>query len=325
MNQFDTPETDRVADLLRRAGFDLTAPAGNKTKNPDLRVDGRQRFWVEVKALADPEQIKAFELARQYLAPRIKEAPCAIDLYVCEQARYREFKLLHKLFLKSCYEQKWPSFVLLSDKYAHANIHSYELTFEPGRNVSILAYLDDNLQIVAPWQLDPPIFGQEFRLEPEGRQITLRRYSDEFLIGAHLYQHPSLTGLLGTSPSKGAGKSNSQARFRRDVPKANKQISEACKLEDLPGIVFLVGFASRTTFVSALLGDLMIAFPTGEARYGKNGVFRRHKNRHISAAYLLSGDHIYFLANPFARRPVENCIADAHVISVDDDGCVLGA
>jgi hypothetical protein len=332
LGRFDTAETDRVAELLEKAGFGVAGCTRHDAKNPDLRVDGPVQFWAEVKGLADSPQIRGFELAREYLAPRMKELPCAVDLYISEQAKHYEYKLLYQLIKQSLSDRRWPSFALLSDGYIPNVVHSYTLEFRSGQNVSILAYLNHNRQIVAPWQIDSPVFGQAFDLKT-GKELQnqkLRNYAEEFLVGAHLYQHASYSGLVGTTHTRGMWKSTSQPRFRRDVAKANKQISAACKLEDLPGVVFLVGYGSRTAFVCALLGDAMIAVPSGtdetaRAYYGRNGAFRRDRNTHISAAYLLNGEDIYFLANPFSRHKIESVLPQAQIISIDEKGYVIGA
>jgi hypothetical protein len=330
LSRFDTAETDKVAELLQSAGFGVSSAACHTAKNPDLHVTGRERFWAEVKALADTPQIKSFDLAHEYFACRLKTISCAVDLYVSEQAKHREYKLLLDLITKSSTNDKLPAFALLSDAYNSQAAHRYELQFASGNRTKIIAYLNKELRIVAPWQLENPTFGQTFDFKSGGNneRRQLRSYADEFLIGAHLYQMDGHRGLVGTTHAKGMWQSTSQKRLRRDVAKANQQFSASCKSEDLPGVVFLVGYASVQTFVSALLGDTMVAVPThnGEAElayYGRNGVLKRHQNTHISATYLLSRDNIYFLANPFARQPIKNFLPDALVIYINDKGEVI--
>ena len=288
------------------------------------------QFWAEVKGLADSSQVQGFELARVYLAPRLKELPCAVDLYASEQADHREYKLLHHLIRNALAGDSLPAFALLSDGYTSKAVYRYKLAFRSGQLVPITAHLKPDVRIVAPWQLDRPTFGQIFELHTDSNMQTrtLRNYTDEFLVGAHLFPTAGHCGLLGTRHSKGMWRSTNQTRLRRDVAKANQQFSAACELENLPGVVFLVGYASAQAFVSALLGDTMIAVPTrdGEtelAYYGRNGALKRQQNTHVSAAYLLSGDNIYFFANPFARQPIDNILPDAHVISINDKGEVI--
>jgi hypothetical protein len=330
--RFDTPETDRVAELLEEAGFNVAGLSGNKAKNPDLRVDGAQQFWAEVKGLADTPQERGFELAREYLAPKLKDLPCAVDLYVSETAKHHEYKLLHQLIKRLLSDSRWPSFAVLSDGYVSSTQWSYELKFRSKQSLSFLGHLNGNTQIVAPWQIGSPAFGQIFNLKANGKPETrtLRNFSEEFLIGAHLYEAPPHTGLVQTTHSRGMWKSTSQLRFRRDISKANKQISVACKQEPLPGVVFLVGYGSRTAFVTALLGDAMIAVPgaaneTARGYYGRNGAFRKSQNTHVSAAYLLNGEEIFYLANPFAPLKIKNILPQAQVISIDSNGYVIGA
>jgi hypothetical protein len=331
LGRFDTAETDRVAELLEKAGFEVVGPVSHNTKNPDLHVSGPVQFWAEVKGLADSPEVRGFDLAREYLAPRLKDLPCAVDLYVSQQAKHYEYKLLYRLINRSISDRRWPSFAILSDGYVPKVIHNYTLDFRSGKSVSFFAHLNHARQIVAPWQIDSPVYGQAFDLRTgeESQTQRLRNYSEEYLIGAHLYQAAPYTGLIGTTHAKGAWKSTSQPRFRRDISKANQQISTACKLEDLPGVVFLVGYGSRTAFVCALLGDAMIAVPNaaeaGGAYYGRNGVFRRDQNTHVSAAYLLTGEEIYFLANPYSLHKIENVLPQAQIISIDENGYVIGA
>ena len=64
---------------------------------------------------------------------------------------------------------------------------------------------------------------------------------------------------------------------------------------------------------------------TAHAYYGRNGTFRKGQNSHVSAAYLLNGEEIFFLANPFARLKIGNVLPHAQIISVDDNGYVIGA
>jgi len=196
--RFDTTETDKVAELLQQAGFTVSSPARHMAKNPDLIVSGRKRFWAEVKALADAPQVKDFGLAHEYFAPRLKQMSFAVDLYVSEQAKHREYKLLHRLIIKSTVKDNFPAFVLLSDGYDSQTVHRYELEFKSGQQMQIAAHLNKELRIVAPWQLDSPIFGQTFDLQSGGNTESrqLRSFADEFLLGARLYLMAGHCGLL---------------------------------------------------------------------------------------------------------------------------------
>lgn len=330
LGRFDTAETDQVAELLERAGFNVASPNDLKSKNPDLLVSGREpRFWSEVKSLSDPPQLESFELARVYLAPRLRQVPCAVDLFVSEQARHKEYKLLLRLITRALATNQLPSFALLADAYEPMAVHTYTLQIRLSEPVSIFGHLNAQQKIVVPWQIGEPVFGQPFVLRSGDKSINniLRSYSDECALGAHLYRYPPHTGLVSTTHSRGMWASTNQTRLRRDVSKANQQIAAACKLEKLPGVLFLVGRTSLTTFLTAVLGDAMIPVPStpGEASiryYGKNGAFRRNQNTHVSAAYLLSGDDVFFLANPFAQYRIDNFLPKARVITIDEYGNV---
>jgi len=248
--------------LLEGAGFNVAGASNLKSKNPDLLVSGRQlRFWSEIKSLSDPPQIESFELARIYLAPRLRKVPCAVDLYVSEQARHKEYKLLLHLITRSLAMNQFPSFALLADGYEPAAAYTYTLQIRSNEPISIFGHLNAHQRIVVPWQIGEPVFGQPFALLSSDKSTNsiLRRYADECTLGAHLYLHPSYTGLIGTTHSRGAWASSSQIRLRRDVSKANQQIAAAYKIEKLPGVLFVVGDASPTAFLTALLGDAMIA------------------------------------------------------------------
>jgi hypothetical protein len=141
LGRFDTAETDRVAELLEKAGFEVVGPVSHNAKNPDLRVSGPVQFWAEVKGLADSPEVRGFDLAREYLAPRLKDLPCAVDLYVSQQAKHYEYKLLYHLIKRSISDRRWPSFALLSDGYVPKVVHNYTLDFRSGQSVSFLAFL----------------------------------------------------------------------------------------------------------------------------------------------------------------------------------------
>jgi hypothetical protein len=108
-----------------------------------------------------------------------------------------------------------------------------------------------------------------------------------------------------------------QARDRtvRALEDANGQIKAACVTRDAPGIVLLVPrgeFVDDRMIAAAAYGHLTIPLmlkdgniTQGEMYHGRDGVFRKNKNTHVSAAVHVGREGpATFFPNPYARHPI---------------------
>jgi hypothetical protein len=218
-------------------------------------------------------------------------------------------------------------FVALTPHYLPDHIAKYSLRTNQGEHEILAALSDDRL--VAPWQLGIPIYNQEVEIQTTTatRRVKLTRWVEQIFIGAKRRPSPN-GGLASISSASGMHSSTARERMRRDIRKAGKQIHRACMMhQDAPGLVFLVPRSypiERTTFVSALLGDLMMSFTRSDqglenptSHFGYNGVYRHDQQRYVSGCYLVQREHIIYAPNPFALFPVANILPDAEVIPIE--------
>jgi hypothetical protein len=327
---FDTPETALVAEILAGAGFNIdqnTLPTSSR--NPDLLVRGRLDFWAEVKALADPLQLVAMGRAHDYFKPRLEDVPFAADLHVDLDAAGAEYRRLCQLIVAQDADIFTSTTVFICAKADESKYRaSYELEMQDGSRQKYVGFLRRVDEVVVPWWSGEPRFGQQYAITIDGitEQRVLRSHGDTVVIGARL-RPAERGGLFSTGLSDGAWESTDMRRIRRDVAKANRQISSACATESLAGVVFLVGRISERTLAAAMLGDLTVTFSTSSDHpsrsfYGRNGIFRPRQNTHVSCVYSVRSDAITFIGNPFAQRPIDNFLPSARAIAIDSDGTV---
>jgi hypothetical protein len=115
--------------------------------------------------------------------------------------------------------------------------------------------------------------------------------------------------------SMASGSSSLRSRALSAIEDANSQIRNAYASKVAPGVVFLVpaeDHADDQIIAMAAYGELTVPVSLqtnvlGEAYYGRNGAFRRDKNRHISAAIRLrrKGGTATYFPNPFAKEPID--------------------
>jgi hypothetical protein len=107
------------------------------------------------------------------------------------------------------------------------------------------------------------------------------------------------------------GRPSVSARTLSVLEHANQQLRDAYRFKVAPGVVFIVpaedhaddqmiatgAYKRLTVPIDQKTGGL------GEGFYGRDGAFRRDKNRHISAAIRLrrNGETATYFPNPFAR------------------------
>jgi hypothetical protein len=120
--------------------------------------------------------------------------------------------------------------------------------------------------------------------------------------------------MLGSIASMCGGTGQMRERTVSALEKANSQIKSACTTLDAPGLVILTPrgpFADNDQAMqAAIYGQYTIPFQMGgdhvEDRgmfHGNNGVFRRNKNTHISAAvHVRRHGPATFFPNPYARH-----------------------
>jgi hypothetical protein len=283
------------------------------------------QLWGEVKAVAPEGYLHAYDTAREYARARYaaRKIDYAVDIYAAVGADQRDYKLL--LNLLDRHQEAPTAFAALAPNYLANHIAKYSVKTNQGEQ-QILAALSDDSRLLVPWQLGMPKVNQEIEIQTATSKwrVELTRWSDELLIGARRRPSPD-GGLASISSASGMHASTACERIRRDIKKAGQQIHRACKIHyDAPGLVFLVPRShpiSKTTFVSALLGDLMVSFATSTkglekaASYlGRNGVYRPDQQRYVSGCYLVQREHIIYAPNPFALFPVANILPEAEVI-----------
>jgi hypothetical protein len=323
--EFDTPETTAVASILRQAGLtvepvNLPPPA----QNPDLKVRGSTAFWGEVKSLANPPEMAALDHAWEYLRPHVQQHGIAIALHTSLRAADGYGRLRQLIDANSA--QVDPAVtVFLAPEWDLARRASYVIEMEEGGRHRFDGFLSSSGRPVVPWWSGNPRHGQQFELTINGQRSdeTLIDYEEEVLIGATLSPNDGQNSF-SASPAGGAWNSTDVKRLRRQAAVANEQISSACETEILPGAVFLVGRISADTLAISMLGDLTVSFPrnnldAARSFYGRNGVFRRDRNRHLSCAYAVNGERVIYLRNPFAHRELANTIPGASIVEIDEN------
>jgi hypothetical protein len=122
---------------------------------------------------------------------------------------------------------------------------------------------------------------------------------------------------LGSLASMSGGSGQTRDRTERALEDANGQIKTACVTRDAPGIVLLVPrgpFVHDTMVAAAAYGHLTVPLTLkdggvehGEMYHGPDGVFRRNKNTHVSAAvHVRREGPATFFPNPHARHPISD-------------------
>jgi hypothetical protein len=121
-----------------------------------------------------------------------------------------------------------------------------------------------------------------------------------------------------------SGEGQTRKRTVSALESANRQIKTACGTRDAPGLVILTPqgpFGNNVQMIqAAIYGQYTVPVrPIGERvelgdmYHGRDGVFRRDKNRHISAAVHVRRDgSAAFFPNPYARHHIPD---DAQVFA----------
>jgi hypothetical protein len=292
---------------------DFLAIAHNDTATPDI-------FWAEVKSL----QPDSTAIALSKVSPLLKGlgVPDKVHghamLHVTEATSQQAVRALVKMFYgKAITHASETVYLIFVHQYAPKNDIRYFEVQGPivqkvwarkvgDGKIAVPVGTIENAQAMVTWEQDG-----KAQTQPAFRVFDWNLPFDCALVG----KIDPADRLLTSISSMSSGSSNIPTRTVNALEAANSQLRNAYGFRAAPGVVFLVpseehvddrmiamgAYGKLTAPISRETGKL------GEAFYGRNGTFRRDKNRHISAAIRLrrNGEAGTYFPNPFAREPID--------------------
>ncbi len=295
-------------------------------QNPDFwatAISDPQRLWVEVKSIDVDDSTAALGRAQRLV--RDAKIPEGLHGHALLHVHPHAIEQSVQWALKT-FEREAPNF------RARTTALAFVQQTPNGRDVTRIEIIGEDPAVI--WvrgsgneALSPPIgllddlvYEQAKATlldgsERRGQVYELFEWNNEQQCSLVVRLEPSKRKITSISTMSG-GPSQGRERTFSALKSANKQIKAAALHREAPGVVFILpqaGYMDESMIQAAIYGVITVPLKgldgdiaLGDPYHGKNGIFRRDKNRHLSAVVLLPpGDTqaVYF-PNPFAHWPI---------------------
>lgn len=321
---FATAERRAAWQLLARGFLYRREPGFLAGRKPDFLTCGRGRMWVEVKEFDPPVSQALMDFAWDELTARFSRlfGRCQVDAWISPGFDAKAAKQAAHLLWQ---ETKPGSVAPAGDLYievpsgaAAEGIVRIEWRRRDGIDVRLVALRSSDGIYGCPPAAHPADWTAPVRIiegTTSAQQPAYKVLDVQRLAHVALRVRPPRGGnVLASMGNAEMQRVTTVDRLRDVVDDANEQIKQGQMYRALPGVLIVyfdhIGAGEPTHILQACLGDLTASIdPAGTAItqmfYGRNGVFRPHKNTAISAIVYRSRHYSSVsLMNPFALFPV---------------------
>jgi len=319
-----TTEHERiVAAWLRSRGYDpeFNPAVVTKGRNPDFFARGATQpkaIWAEVKTI-EPEDV-TLAMGRAWEVMRSATLPTGLHghgtLYVNDLTRDQSVRSVLNLFANNVesYRGERVRLVFIQQVADKKGVKRLSFTDQALPERFWIRGAGEHKYGVCPGVLDD---GLRMATLPDGLEVPAFHLFD-------WHEKADCTLVATLDPDRlpfnihpmGGGFVSMGDRARNALETANRQIRNACKFQQAPGIAVIVpspiAFVDDSHIGAAAYGRLAfsITVPEGKASqlfHGPDAAFQPSKNRHLSVAVRLNrdGQGGMFFPNPYAHYPID--------------------